>query len=348
MNMDTKYYNVKDEPFTIHGLYNAKTEEPFKRLPDDVAAATSMLVTLFHTNTAGGRVRFKTDSSFITLKIKEPNVLFLPHMALSGTSGFDLYVGEGKEMAFCQISRPPANQIGAVALPFQYEYESTIQFNESKMRDILINFPLYNDIDELSIGLQETAAVEKSSGYRHRKPVLFYGSSITQGACATRPGSCYSAILSRRLDFDYINLGFGGSALGEDSMAEYIAGLDLSVFVCDYDHNAPDVQHLAATHPKLYMKFRAKNPDVPVIFMTKPDFDTDKVGNAARRAVVYETYRKAVGDGDQNVYFIDGETFYGDRERDACTVDGCHPNDLGHMKMADAVESVLKKALRGE
>ena len=123
-------------------------------------------------------------------------------------------------------------------------YESVIDLGETKMRQITINFPLYSAVSSLEIGLQETAVVESPTPYRVETPVVFYGSSITQGGCASRPGNCYTAVLSRRLDFDHVNLGFSGSGKAEQEMADYIAGLDMSVFVYDYDHNAPNLAHL--------------------------------------------------------------------------------------------------------
>jgi hypothetical protein len=343
--MDIQFYNVKDEPFTVDGLYHDKEENAFKRMPDHIAAATSANVAYFNRHTAGGRVRFRTDSSQIIIKPQMPSLTLFPHMALTGSSCFDLYLGEGGASTFCQSFKPPQDYYGMVDPSFYSEYESVLKFKDSRMREITINFPLYNEVRELSVGLDISAAVEKSGGYRYPKPILFYGSSITQGACASRPGSCYTAILSRRLDCDHINFGFSGSALGEEAIVDYISSLDISVFVCDYDHNAPDVQYLSATHGRLYHQFREKKRDVPVIFISKPDFDADKALNAERRAVIYGTYAQAVRDGDQNVYFVDGETLFDGKERDNCTVDTVHPNDLGFMRMADIIESTLKKAL---
>jgi lysophospholipase L1-like esterase len=173
--------------------------------------------------------------------------------------------------------------------------------------------------------------------------LLSYGSSITQGGCASHAGNDYVSMLSRWLHFDYINLGFSGNAKAEQKMAEYIASLDMQAFVYDYDHNAPSLEHLQATHAPMYEIIRQKHPNMPILIMSKPDFQYACEGNAKRRAIIYATYEKPQARGD-NVAFIDGETLFGE-DWDMCTVDRCHPNDLGFYKMAQRVAPVLEKML---
>lgn len=254
------------------------------------------------------------------------------HMPLSGMSGVDFYI----DRVFRGSLRPESN--------IQTEYEGGIN-KEKKLSQVTINLPLYNGVTEVYIGVDEDAVVTAPEEYCIARPVVFYGSSITQGGCASRPGNAYTSILTRWTDADHINLGFSGSALGEPIMAKYIASLSMSAFVMDYDHNAPSVEHLKATHKPFFKIIREAQPTLPVIFITKPDYDSDPVGNAMRRDVINETYISAQAAGDRAVYFVDGQSLFGTRDRDACTVDTCHPNDLGFMRMAEAVYPVLKKIL---
>ena len=145
--------------------------------------------------------------------------------------------------------------------------------------------------------------------------------------------------------FRSINLGFSGSGRAEDRIVDYMAGLSMSAFVSDYDHNAPNVAHLAATHCKMYQKIRAAHPEIPYIMISRVDFDCNYHENVARRDVILDTYRYARAQGDRNVYLIDGESVFRGRYIDMCTVDGVHPNDLGFALMADAVEATLRRAL---
>jgi hypothetical protein len=127
-------------------------------------------------------------------------------------------------------------------------------------------------------------------------------------------------------------------------MADLINKIPMGLFVYDYDHNSPSAEHLAETHVPFFARIREKNPTLPIIMMTKPDFDYDP-NAAARREVVRRTYDHAVAAGDKNVWFIDGESFFGDTDRHLCTVDCCHPNDLGFMRMAQVVEPLVKQIL---
>ncbi len=180
--------------------------------------------------------------------------------------------------------------------------------------------------------------------YRNEKPVVYYGSSITQGGCACRPGNAYQAMIGRKYNLDHINLGFSGSAKGEPEMAEHIASLEMEAFVCDYDHNAPSLEHLQNTLPEFYRIIREKHPDLPVIFVTKPDILLRPDWCKERRDYIFSVYEEAKAKGE-NVYFIPGEELFAGENWDDCTVDRCHPNDLGFFRMAQRIGAELKKAL---
>jgi len=335
---DLAFFDVRKEPFRVYGLYNYKNEPEFKRIPEAIAESTSENVKSLNFQTAGGRVRFKTTSRYVAIKTIMRSIDMIPHMTLAGRAGFDLYVNHNGKSIYYRTFLPPVNMKSG--------YESILYFPDNTERDLTINFPLYNDVCDLYIGLQESAGLTPGNPYRFQNPVLYYGSSITQGGCASRPGNSYEAIISRMLDCDYINMGFSGSALGEESIVNYMADLQMSVFVCDYDHNAPNATHLANTHEKLYQKVREKNSTLPIILISKPDFDSDRSCNIQRRNVIYQTYLNAINAGDKNVYFIDGESLFGNEGRDSCTVDGCHPNDLGFMRMAEKIGYVIKQVIQ--
>lgn len=209
-------------------------------MPENIARGVSEGVYVLHSNTAGGRVRFVTDSPYIAIYAKMDGLGKMPHFALTGSIGFDLYVDNYYTNTFV----PPFD--------IKDGYESIFEFEKKEQREITIDFPLYSNVNELYIGLQEDSFLAEAKPYKNVKPIVYYGSSITQGGCASRPGMSYQAIISRIFNYDYINLGFSGSAKAEDEMIEYIKNLDMSIFVYDYDHNAPTVEHLKKTHEKMF------------------------------------------------------------------------------------------------
>ena len=332
LNIDNiRFYNIQEAPFFVYGVFfeNGK----YRRLPEQVAKAVSDGVYNLHIHTAGGRIKFITDSSFVAIKTVMSAVGKMPHFALTSSAGFDLYVGKKEE--YCASFVPPFN--------ISDGYESVIHFADSAEREITINFPLYSSVADLYIGLDENAVVKKSSGYKHKKPIVFYGSSITQGGCASRPGNAYQSIVSRALQTDYWNLGFSGSAKGEPEIAQYIAGLDMSVFVYDYDHNAPTLEHLEATHQKMFSLIREQNPDLPILILSRPKYRLTET-EQKRLAIIKRTHDEAIAAGDQHTHMIDGPTLMRYAKNDG-TVDIHHPNDLGFHSMAKVLIPQLRALL---
>lgn len=328
-----RFYDAESEPFSIHGIF--REGDYFRRLPESVAKSVSDGVYYLHTNTAGGRVRFKTNSSFVAINVDMQSDGIPPHMAFSGYGGFDMYEKKDCKQAYLGTFLHPTNNLSG--------YEGLIDLFSSELREITINFPLYSNVKKLYIGLDENAVLLPADDYKVTKPVVYYGSSITQGGCASKPGSSYQSILSSRLDCDYINLGFSGSAKGEPEMFDYINTLDMSAFVLDYDHNAPTVEHLEKTHENFFKAIRSKNPDLPIIILSRPQYSICDTSDP-RLNIINTTYQNAIASGDKNVYLLNGRQLMylvGDNG----TVDNCHPTDSGFLSMANAIEPVLKKAL---
>ncbi len=304
------------------------------RIPEEVAQATNEGVKELNARTAGIRARFRTDSPFIAIHVEWKGLFRLRHMPLSGSSSFDLYTVRNGKHFFVRST---------LFADFDCEKGFDAICNVSgEMQDYILNFPLYQSVDRVFIGVKEGSLFETPAIYSNKLPVVFYGSSITQGGCASRSGNSYQNMLSRALDMDYINLGFAGSGKGEIAIAEYMAKLPMSVFVSDYDHNAPTEKHLEETHERLYKIIRKKNPDIPYVMISRPNYTEN---DWKRRSIVFETFSKAKAAGDENVYFIDGAGLFCGEYADSCTVDGCHPNDLGFYHMAQGMLPILKKLL---
>lgn len=340
------YYNVLQKPFRVYGLLTEAPGEGFCRINRKIAEETSDGVLALYRNTTGGRVRFCTDAACVAIRAVMEEKCLMPHMTFTGSSGFDLYVIEEGRYLYQGTFVPPTDRGEA--------WESLIRLEPGKKREILIHMPLYNNVQSLHIGLDLNAAVEESKPYRLEKPILFYGSSITQGGCASRPGNSYTNLISQMLDIDHVNLGFSGSARGECNMAAYIARQPMSMFVLDYDHNSP-LQQLEEKHENFFLTIRERNPDLPVLIASRSMLPrtaemAEEFQN--RRNVIFRTYMNAKKRGDKRVGFIDGSRIYYQAEQlgmsaDSCTVDGIHPNDLGFACMANTFGQAIEEMLLG-
>jgi lysophospholipase L1-like esterase len=331
-----KQYRCTEQPIEINGLLKDHLPGRFWRLPEEMLGRVPEGVSSRAIHPVGGRIRFRTNSTRITVETRLGTNVIDWAIPLSGSAGADIYIGKGSDIRYA-----------GVAAPKNYEEKSGIlSFEKSgELEDITIHLPRNEELEDVLISLEDDALLEAPTPYSTAGTLVFYGSSITEGGCASRPANAYTALLSRWLDSDYINLGFSGAAKGEPEMAAYIVSLDMSAFILDYDHNAPDVEHLDRTHEPFFQAIRKARPDLPILMLTRPDFDSNRQDSEARRKVVYRTYQNALAAGDKNVYFIDGQTYFGRDNREACTVDGCHPNDLGFMRMAETIYPVLKKIL---
>ena len=335
------WYPVTLPVFGMTGAYNYVPGEGFERIPQVIADATNDGVQVNNHHTAGVHIRFKTNAKKIGVRVLFPYLKTFTHMPLSGTGGFDLYVdheekGQYSFSEFLVLYRPKYDV---------KDYYEEIQEVSGETQYYTLNFPLYNAITTLEIGFSEGAFLEPGMPYRNELPVVYYGSSITQGACASRPGLSYEARISRTYNLNYVNLGYSGHAKGEQVIMEYISKIPMSLFVYDYDHNS-SVEELAVNHKRGYEIVRRVNPDLPIIFVTRPDGRRHVEASKKRFDIIRETYESALINGDKNVYFVDGFQFYAGEHPEDCSVDGLHPNDEGFAGMAKYIGLAVKEALK--
>lgn len=332
-----RFFDIQSASFKVYGVF--KEDGIYRRMPKEMAAGVSNGVLELSSHNAGGRVRFKTDSPYVAIKAVYDDIGKMAHFAISGSAGLDLYNKEDNGEEIYRATFIPPFDITE-------SFESIAELGSKKLRQITINMPTYSSLKDLYIGLDENSVIDFADDYKIKKPIIYYGSSITQGGCVSRPGNTYQSRISRRLDADYINLGFSGSAKGEDSMANYIKSLEMSAFVYDYDHNAPSAEHLLNTHERFFKIIRKKNPKLPIVIMSAPVFMPNKDWNI-RKKIIKKTYINALTAGDKNIYFIDGKKLISLAGNEG-TVDNCHPNDLGFYSIAEKLGNMLEKILPGK
>lgn len=337
---DYDFLSADSFPFRCYGLIK-EHDGIFRRMPQSVAASVSEGVAYTNAYTSGGRFVFRTNADRIALKVKMPSLELQRSVNFMNCAGMDIYLyKDGKQKLLSYFRKPQMDPNTNVWMA-----EALLNDN-SEEKDIIIYTSAYATLKEIYIGVPKGCYVKEAEVYSVKEPVVFYGSSITQGASASRPALTYPALLSQELDFDFINLGFAGNGKGEQEMADYIASLSMSAFVYDYDHNAPSVEHLAKTHENMYLTIRRKNPFLPVIMMSRPHYHTIGVKETeARFKVIAETYRNARERGE-NVYLLDGRHFYDKFGYSNCVQDASHPNTLGMYAMYDAVLPALKESLK--
>ncbi len=328
-----KIYTCFDEPLKVFGIPFFDEKKKFERLPAELRAKLVNLDFLGR-RCPGARIGFRTDATSFTVKVSLKTLSVDVGMSILSAQSVSVMIGDRQNAAFAGLVYPPNYDTKT--------FERTFT-KSGEMQDVTLWLLRNEEIESVEVKFPDEAVIEPPTPYKYTK-ALYYGSSITEGGCCASVTNSYTAILSRWLDLDYYNFGFSGSAKGEPEMADYINTIDMNLFIMDYDHNAPTAEYLAATHEPFFKRIRAKNSSLPILFLTKPGFDYSSEA-AERRKIIEQTYTNAVNSGDKNVYYIDGETFFGQSDRHLCTLDTVHPNDLGFYRMATVILPTLKKML---
>lgn len=336
------YHDIKTTPFQIYGAdQETFTREGLWRIPEDVAKECGL--TWGANCTAGFRVRFQTDSEYVAVK-----VVFVDTIGnrLGGLTRMacDLYVDHYNSSIFAKRMVPDVDVTD--------RYEGIAHLETRKKRYFTLYLPTYTMVKAVYIGLEEGAFIGPGREYLDVKPVVYYGSSITQGGTCHRPGNTYQSVISRRNNVDHKNLGFSGMGMAQIPIMEYISGLDMSVFVYDgLNTKKKGIEFLKSIHERGFKIVREKNPELPIIILSWPRsecFDTEKHLKFLneRRVVEMQTFINAVNSGDENVYFIDGTQYFNVPDGDICTTDGSHPTDYGFLRMADIIGNEIDRILR--
>lgn len=311
----------------------------FDRLPAAAEKTVTPAVWSLSRDSAGMMVRFKTDGTSIHVHYKLRKAqLGMPHMPATGVSGVDLYARDvdGK-WRWVQVTRPATQEVRA----------EIVKDLAPGFREYAAYLPLYNGVESLEIGVPRGARFE---GLAPRpKPIVFYGTSITHGACASRPGMVHTAILGRRFDQPVVNLGFSGNGRMDAAVGEYLTQIDAAAYVIDCLPNMQPADVTAKCIP-LVKQLRAARPDTPIILVEDRRMTNSWIipartkfhdeNHAALRAA-FQTLQK---EGVKNLHYIPGDHLYGDDTEGA--TDASHASDLGFMRQADVMEPVLRAAMR--
>jgi len=336
------WYNV--EQWGIEGKGWTNTARYFDRLPAKAEKTVRGAVWNLSRHSAGMLVRFETAASAIYARYKlMSGRLEMSHMPATGVSGLDLYArDEDHTERWLAVARPNAQEM---TLQLAGGIDSR---DEGKPRLYTVYLPLYNGVESLEIGVDPKASFEAVTP-RTEKPLVFYGTSIMHGACASRPGMSITGILGRRFDRPMINLGFSGNGKMETEVGELLCELDAAVYIIDCLPNMAAVEVKARTEP-LVRQLRKARPETPILLVEDRTYTYARFRKSARdrhstsRAELRRAFESLTSSGVKQLYYLEGEGLLGD-DGEAAT-DGSHPNDLGMVRYADAYEKPLQMILK--
>jgi hypothetical protein len=336
---NVRWYDIRLADVEGQGWTDLKA--PFDRLPAKAEKTVRPAVWGLSRNSAGILARFTTDATVIKARwTLTSNRLAMPHMPATGVSGLDLYVHTGKGWRWLGVGQPTA----------QTNIATLVSDIPKAKRDYLLYLPLYNGVSSVEIGLPDDSPLEKSPPrpVSQRKPLVFYGTSITHGASASRPGMVHTAILGRKLNRPVINLGFSGNGQLEKEVAELLAELDPAVFVIDCLPNVDAKAVTERTEP-LVRILRTSRPETPILLVEDRTYANSflipakRERNDTSRAAFKAAYERLQKAGVKNLHYLEGEYLLGADGED--TVDSSHPTDLGFMRQAEAFEKALRPIL---
>ena len=333
------YYGKERFIIEGSGIPEQEKESPYDRLPLASKDKVRKAVWDLSKNSAGITIRFFSNSSQIKIKWDLLNDTRMNHMAETGIKGVDLYTRVNGEWKYVNTGKPTGKNNEA----------SLVSTLSKENREFKVWLPLYDGVTKLEIGIDSLASIEKPMA-SNKLPIVFYGTSITQGGCASRTGMAYTTIISRKMDVDCINLGFSGNGKMESAVVDVIAGIKASFYVIDCLPNMTVAEVTERVGP-LAQSLRSTNENTPIVFVENIEYSKIFYEEATRKLIqdkndaLKAEFEKLQKLGMKNIHYISTKNAIGNDNE--ATVDGVHLTDLGYMRMADhLIKEFNKKNIR--
>ena len=330
---DYMYFDASE--FDICGKISEETFSAYDRLPFRSRNVARKKIWHLFRQSSGIYVRFRTDAPSIRVRWTALFESSMNHQALTGTRGVDLYMLKDGSWIYAGTGRP-RNKVTEAPIIDKFSKE---------MREYMLYLPLYDGISYMEFGVPQDCVIARPEvdSPKEGKAIVAYGTSITQGGCASRPGMNYLSILSRKLDREFVNLGFSGNGNLDLDVAQVIADSDnVGCVVFDYVGNA-SAEDIEERGEKFYRIIRNAHPDIPIIFLGEriyPNQVPDRTEPALANVALFKRLKEL---GENNIYstpVFDERDEYRD-----CTVDGHHLTDYGFQAQADFLYPFFKKIL---
>lgn len=321
----------------LYGKGDWATESRYDRLPAYLHGSVRDQLWNLGTNSSGLYLRFRSNSTSVGARWTVRDNVSMNHMTDTGIKGLDLYAYQDGEWRFVNSARPSGKSSSA----------TIIENMEPQMREYMLYLPLYDGVDSLSIAVDSVAIIEGSAIDLPATdcPMVFYGTSIMQGACASRPGMSPTAILSRRMNREAINLGFSGNGKLDLEVAGAMASIkNPHCFVLDFVPNCT-VGLIDSNMLSFVAILRGEHPNVPIVIVENALFPTMLFDKSIQKNIMDKNralrlrYEELKRGGDQNLHYVTADKLLGTDSE--ATIDGVHSTDVGFMRYCDRLSPVL-------
>ena len=316
------------------GFLNLKREHPFDRLPLLYKNKVRREVWDLSKNNSGVSINFSTNSPFIELHWEVQNNFSMNHMSNSGIKGLDLYTKLNNIWQYLGTGIPEG----------KINNSRIIQNMNQRRKEFKIYLPLYDGIEKIYIGIKTGSSLESNPNHQKQKPIVFYGTSITQGGCASRTGTSHTNIISRKTNIDCLNFGFSGNGHLEKNVGNILSQINAEIFIIECMQNINEKLIKERLIP-LILLIR-KEQGSPIVLITEPEFKNPFLKSnysnqgPKKNNQLKKEYSKLKKINVKNIFLIDQPNALGDDNE--ATVDGVHFNDLGFMRYANHLIKNLK------
>ncbi|MDD2285187.1 MAG: SGNH/GDSL hydrolase family protein [Paludibacter sp.] len=289
------------------------------------------------TNSAGIAIAFTTNSTSIAAKWSVKNGKGLPNVSDINSMGLDLYIKKEGTWRYAGIGRPEGS----------FSEKTIVTNMDTLTKECLIYLPTYDEVTSLEIGIDKSSFIIPSTSPFEGKYVI-YGSSITQGASASRPGMAYPARMARATGLNFINLGLSGNGKMEAPVIEMLGDITCDAYIMDCIAN-PSPQEITERAPHAIRYLRKKHPETPIIFIQSIVRETGlfdekaRLVNQQQNEAIEHVFKELQKEQIPYLYLIKENYFLGiDHEG---TIDGVHPNDLGFDRMIRVIQPAILSIL---
>lgn len=343
-----KWSNPLDQPFpVIRGrAWHNEQQRTYARLPLKAKNLVNKAVWNLSQQSAGLSIAFYSNSPEIKIKYTVTGGRSMAHMPATGVSGVDLYATDrngGSRWCAAKYS------LGDTLV---YTYDGlTYEDASNKGYEYTLFLPLYNSVSFLEIGVKDNASISFIP-VSEEKPLVVYGTSIAQGACASRPGMAWINIINRTMEHPVVNLGFSGSGKLEKELFELLAETDAKLYIIDCMPNMISPADTAVIAERILTgikTLRTRN-QAPVLLVEHSGYMNEYTSDRAEAS--YRASNRQLRKAYNTLMQQEPDIYYLTKEEIGLSMDamveGVHPSDLGMQQYADSYVKKIREILKEE